>query len=161
LIQQRALFLPAFLLLCVAGFALLPWLGQDFFPSTDTGQFKLHLRAKSGTRIEETARLCDLVEDTIRRVIPKEELVTVLAIIALPSSGLQLTYSTAAPIGRAHAAIYVSLANDHRPTDDYLRRLRRTLPQEFPGSSFSFLPADTVSQILNFGAPSSLDIQID
>jgi multidrug efflux pump subunit AcrB len=161
LIQQRALFLPAFLLICVAGFALLPWLGQDFFPSTDTGQFKLHLRAKSGTRIEETARLCDLVEDTIRREIPKEELVTVLDNIGLPYSGINLTYSNSAPIGPADADVYVSLAKNHRPTDDYLRSLRRTLAQEFPGTSFYFLPADIVSQILNFGEPSSLDIQID
>jgi multidrug efflux pump subunit AcrB len=161
LIQHRLLFMPVFLLICVAGFALLPWLGQDFFPSTDTGQFKLHLRAKAGTRIEETARLCDLVEDVIRREIPKEELVSVLDNIGLPYSGINLTYSNSAPVGSADADIFVGLAKEHAPTADHMRRLRRTLAQEFPGTAFYFLPADIVSQILNFGAPSSLDVQID
>jgi multidrug efflux pump subunit AcrB len=161
LINHRALFVPVFLLICVACFALLPWLGQDFFPSTDTGQFKLHLRAKTGTRIEETARLCDLVEDVIRREIPKEELVSILDNIGLPYSGINLTYSNSAPVGAADADILVSLSRDHRPTDDYMRSLRVTLQREFPGTTFYFLPADIVSQILNFGAPSSLDIQVD
>jgi multidrug efflux pump subunit AcrB len=161
LIRQRVLFLPVFALACVACFALIPWLGQDFFPSTDTGQFKLHLRAKAGTRIEETARLCDLVESVIRREIPKEELVSVLDNIGLPYSGINLTYSNSAPVGPSDADIYVQLAAEHSPTDDHMARLRRVLAAEFPGTAFYFLPADIVSQILNFGAPSSLDIQID
>jgi multidrug efflux pump subunit AcrB len=161
LIRQRLVFVPIFLVICAAGFALLPWLGQDFFPSTDTGQFKLHLRAKSGTRIEETARLCDLVEDVIRREIPKEELVSVLDNIGLPYSGINLTYSNSAPVGPADADIFVALSKEHRPTEDHMRQLRKVLAAEFPGTSFYFLPADIVSQILNFGAPSALDIQID
>ncbi len=161
LLRHRAMFVPVFIGLCVLSFVLLPWLGQDFFPSTDTGQFKLHMRAKTGTRIEETARLCDLVDDVIRREIPKEELTAILDNIGLPYSGINLTYSNSAPIGAADADILVSLSKDHQPTEDYMRRLRPVLAREFPGTTFYFLPADIVSQILNFGAPSSIDVQVD
>jgi multidrug efflux pump subunit AcrB len=138
----------------------LPWLGQDFFPAVDSGQFKLHVRAQTGTRIEETARLCDLVEDSIRREIPKSEVTNILDNIGLPYSGINLSYSNSAAIGPADADIQVSLAEKHKPTEEYVRALRAKLAQEFPGVTFYFLPADIVSQILNFGLPAPVDIQI-
>ncbi len=160
LVYRRMLFIPAFLGLCIAAGALIPVLGRDFFPSSDTGQFKLHVRAKTGTRIEETARLCDLIDTAIRRQIPKAELGSVLDNIGLPYSGLNLSYSNSGQVGTADADILVSLEPKHRPTDDYVKELRRTLPREFPGMTFYFLPADIVSQILNFGLPAPIDIQI-
>jgi CzcA family heavy metal efflux pump len=161
LVHARKAFVPIFLAVCVAGFGLVPWLGQDFFPNTDTGQFKLHVRAKTGTRIEETARLCDLIDATIRREIPKEELRSVIDNIGLPYSGINLTYSNSAPVGTADADILVSLAENHAPTEDYVRRLRETLQREFPGTTMYFLPADIVTQILNFGQPAAIDVQVD
>ncbi len=120
----------------------------------------MHVRAQTGTRIEETARLCDLVEDTIRREIPKSELTNILDNIGLPYSGINLSYSNSAAIGPADADIQVSLAEKHRPTEEYVHALRAKLAQEFPGVTFYFLPADIVSQILNFGLPAPIDIQI-
>ena len=140
---------------------LVPWLGQDFFPSTDSGQFILHLRAKTGTRIEETARLADLVEDSIRREIPHSEVRNILDNMGLPISQLNFMRSTSGLIGAADADIFVSLAEDHHPTADYIRDLRKNLPAKFPGVTFYFLPADIVTQILNFGLPAPVDIQID
>ena len=154
------LFIALFLFGCVASAALLPFVGRDFFPSVDTGQFKLHLRAKTGTRIEETARLCDLVEAEIRNVIPPSELVTILDNIGLPSSGTNLTYNNSGTIGPADADIIVSLKEGHRPTEGYIRKLRQRLPEAFPGTMFYFLPADIVSQILNFGLPSPINVQV-
>ena len=159
-IRHRRIFGPAFLGLCALTGMLLPWLGQDFFPSTDAGQIKMHLRAKTGTRIEETARLCDLVETSMRQVIPPEELTSMIDNIGLPYSSINLSYSTSAPIGPMDADILVSLSERHRPTDEYVRVLRDRLPRQFPGISFYFLPADIVSQILNFGLPAPIDIQI-
>jgi multidrug efflux pump subunit AcrB len=161
LVGARRVFVPIFLLICVAGFGLVPWLGQDFFPNTDTGQFKLHVRAKTGTRIEETARLCDLIDAAIRREIPADEVRSVIDNIGLPYSGINLTYSNSAPIGTADADILVSLAEHHAPTDDYIRRLRVVLQRDFPGTTFYFLPADIVTQILNFGQPAAIDVQVD
>jgi multidrug efflux pump subunit AcrB len=160
LVYRRKLFVPIFLLACLSVGLLIPFLGQDFFPSTDTGQFKLHMRAKTGTRIEETARVCDLVDQEIRRTIPKNELVSVLDNIGLPYSSINLTYSNSGQIGAADADILVSLAEHHRPTDDYIRQLRANLPREFPGTTFYMLPADIVTQILNFGLPAPVDIEI-
>jgi multidrug efflux pump subunit AcrB len=137
-----------------------PWLGQDFFPSTDAGRFNLHFRAKTATRIEETARLSDLIDGAIRRAIPPDELVSVIDNIGIPYSSINMSYSNSAPIGTMDADILVSLAEKHRPTDDYIRELRERLPREFPGVSFYFLPADIVSQILNFGLPAPIDIQV-
>jgi multidrug efflux pump subunit AcrB len=137
-----------------------PLLGQDFFPSVDSGEFKLHLRAPTGTRIEETAALCDRVEEAIRRRIPARELVSVLDNIGLPYSGINLSYSNSAPIGPGDADILVHLSSDHSPTDTYVHDLRSSLPREFPGVSFYFLPADIVSQILNFGLPAPIDVQV-
>ncbi len=160
LLRSRLIFVPGFLLVCCSAFLLYPWLGQDFFPSSDTGQFKLHLRAKTGTRIEETARVCDLVEQAIRRHIPKQQLTSVLDEIGLPYSSTNTIYSNSAPIGSADADIFVSLAEGHRPTPEYVRELRAELPREFPGTTFYFLPDDIVSQILNFGLPAPIDVQV-
>ncbi len=159
-VRHPVLFLPAFLLLCLAAFLLLPWLGQDFFPNVDTGQFRLHMRARTGMRIEETARLCDLVEASIREQIPQRDLDGILDNIGLPYSTINLTYSNSAPIGSEDAEMLVTLKENHPPTADYVRILRRTLPGQFPDILFSFLPADMVTQILNFGLPAPIDIQV-
>jgi multidrug efflux pump subunit AcrB len=161
LVQRRFIFVPIFLLLCVFAWGLTPWLGENFFPDTDSGQFILHLRAKTGTRIEETARLADLVENAIRRVIPAQELDTILDNIGLPYSTINYMHSTSGLIGAADADILVSLKENHRPTADYVRELRKSLPSEFSGTTFYFLPADIVTQILNFGLPAPIDIQIE
>jgi multidrug efflux pump subunit AcrB len=159
-VNYRWLFLPGFLGACLSAFLLVPWLGQNFFPEVDTGQFKLHMRARTGMRIEETARLCDSIENAIRRYIPPAELSGILDNIGLPNSTINLTYANSAPIGTGDADILVSLKENHRPTADYVRALRRNLPREFPGVMLAFLPADMVSQILNFGLPAPLDIQV-
>ncbi|HET9330023.1 MAG TPA: efflux RND transporter permease subunit [Steroidobacteraceae bacterium] len=138
----------------------LPGLGQDFFPSVDAGQIKLHLRAPTGIRIDETAALCDRVEATIREVIPAHEITTIVDNIGVPYSGINLSYSTSAPVGPGDADILVSLSEDHHPTADYVQKLRARLTALYPATSFAFLPADIVSQILNFGLPSPLDVQI-
>jgi multidrug efflux pump subunit AcrB len=147
-----------FLAFPLAGF--LPGLGQDFFPKVDAGQIKLHVRAHTGTRIENTAALCDAIEATIRKVIPKDEIASVVDNIGLPYSGINLAYSTSAPIGPGDADIFVTLSESHRPTAHYERELRKILAREYPSTTFAFLPADIVSQILNFGLPSPLDIQV-
>jgi multidrug efflux pump subunit AcrB len=138
----------------------LPGLGQDFFPSVDGGQIKLHLRARSGTRIEETAALCDQVEAAIREVIPAKQLSSIVDNIGLPYSGINLAYSTSAPVGPGDADIYVNLSEDHKPTAEFVRALRTKLNTSFPSTSFAFLPADMIGQILNFGLPAPIDIQI-
>jgi len=160
-LHHRGLFLTGFFAVCVASLVfLIPWLGQDFFPAVDTGQFKLHLRAATGTRIEETARLSDLVSQSIREEIPPAEISSIIDNIGLPYSGINLTYSNSAPIGTADDDILVSLAPNHHPTADYVHDLRLKLAREFPGVTFSFLPADIVSQTLNFGLPAPVDVQI-
>ena len=138
----------------------LPGLGQDFFPSVDGGQIRLHLRARTGLRIDETAALCDAVEGTIRGLIPPKELQTIVDNIGVPYSGINLSYSTSAPIGPSDADVYVTLTPKHRATDDYVRILRARLPELYPATLFTFPPADIVSQILNFGLPAPLDIQV-
>jgi multidrug efflux pump subunit AcrB len=138
----------------------LPGLGQDFFPTVDAGQIKLHMRARTGIRIEETAALCDAVEGTIREVIPSAQLANVVDNIGLPYSGINLAYSTSAPVGPGDADIYVNLTPHHKPTADYVRALRTTLAATYPSTTFSFLPADIIGQILNFGLPSPIDVQI-
>jgi multidrug efflux pump subunit AcrB len=159
-IRHRGAFAICFLSACVLSFALLPFVGQDFFPSVDGGEFKLHMRAPTGTRIEETAALCDRVDAVIRKQIPASELVSVIDNIGLPYSGFNLSYSTSAPIGTGDADILVELTKEHRPTAQYVHDLRQKLASEFPGVSFYFLPADIVTQILNFGLPAPIDIQI-
>jgi multidrug efflux pump subunit AcrB len=160
LVMHRRVFVPGFLLLCLSAFLLEPWIGRDFFPTSDTGQFKLHLRAKTGTRIEETALICDLVEQSIRRHIPHAELAGILDEIGLPYSSINMIYSNSAPVGTADADILVSLNEGHHPTGQYVRDLRNALPREFPGTAFYFLPDDIVSQILNFGLPAPIDVQL-
>ena len=161
LVNRRLIFIPLTLLACACAFLLVPFLGQDFFPSTDSGQFILHMRAKSGTRIEETARLCDLVEASIRRAIPPAEMDNIIDNIGLPYSQINFVHSTSGLIGAGDADIMVALREKHRPTADYIRELRRALPGQFPGVIFYFLPADIVTQILNFGLPAPIDVQLE
>jgi multidrug efflux pump subunit AcrB len=138
----------------------LPGLGQDFFPSVDGGQIKLHVRAQTGTRIEEMAALCDAIEATIRGLIPKAQLTNIVDNLGLPYSGINLAYSTSAPVGPSDADIYVNLSANHRPTDEYVHLLRKELAGAYPSTTFAFLPADMIGQILNFGLPSPIDVQI-
>ena len=160
-LEHRKLFAAGFLGFCVLSFGLIFVLGEDFFPSVDAGVFRLHLRARAGTRIEETARLCDEVEKFLRQEIPQNELVTILDNIGQPYSSINNTYSTAGTIGTSDAEILVSLNQDHhRPTAEYVKKLREDLPLNFPGTEFFFQPADIVSQILNFGLPSPIDVQV-
>jgi CzcA family heavy metal efflux pump len=161
LVAVRVIFIPIFLLICLSAFLLVPWLGQDFFPSTDSGQFILHVRGKTGLRIEETARLCDLVEDAIRKEIPSAQMDNILDNIGLPYSQMNLLHMTSGTIGASDADIMVTLKENHAPTADYIRTLRRDLPKQFPGATFYFVPADIVTQILNFGLPSPIDVQIE
>jgi len=160
-LHHRRAFLIAFFAACLGSLAILtPWLGQDFFPGVDSGTFKLHVRAPTGMRIEETANLCDLVEQSIRRQIPAGEVQSVIDNIGLPYSGINLSYSNSAPVGTADADVLVTLSANHHPTDNYIHQLRLTLPKQFPGVTFAFLPADMVSQILNFGLPAPIDVQV-
>jgi multidrug efflux pump subunit AcrB len=161
LIAHRRIFIPLFLAPCLCAFLLIPWLGQDFFPSTDSGQFILHVRAPSGRRIEETARLCDLVETYIRRQVPASELDNILDNIGLPYSTMNTQHLTNGMLGAGDADIMVSLKEQHRPTANYVAALRTKLPRVFPGATFYFLPADITTQILNFGLPAPLDIQFE
>jgi CzcA family heavy metal efflux pump len=159
-ILHRKLFVVCFLGFCILSFALLPLVGRDFFPSVDSGEFIFHLRAPTGTRIEDTAALCDRVEAEIRREIPADELGAILDNIGLPYSNLNLSYTTSAPIGPADADIQVELTRDHKPTKQYVRALRKNLGRDFPGVTFYDLPVDIVTQILNFGLPAPIDIKI-
>jgi multidrug efflux pump subunit AcrB len=161
LVAMRTIFVPVFLLLCLCTFLLVPFLGQNFFPSSDTGSFILHLRAKSGTRIEETAKLCDLVEQSIRKTVPSGEMDNILDNIGLPYSVLNTQHATSGLIGPGDADILVSLKENHHPTADYVATLRTNMPREFPGVIFYFLPSDIVTQILNFGLPSPIDVQFE
>jgi len=159
-LAHTVLFPAAFLAVCVGSFALYPWLGEDFFPSVDAGQIKLHVRAPTATRIEETAALCGDVERSIHELIPANEIEGVIDNIGLPYSAYNYVYSTSAPIGPEDADIMISLNEKHHPTDRYIHDLRLKLNKEFPGVMFYFPPADIVSQILNFGLPAPIDIQI-
>ncbi len=159
-IARRSLFIPVFLVCMLASLALVPWLGSNFFPSVDSGQIKLHVRGHAGLRVEETARLVDEVEATLRKVIPNSEIASMVDNVGLPVSGINLSYSNSAPTSAADADILVTLTEDHHPTADYVRQLRALLPSDFPGVSFAFLPADIVTQILNFGIPAPIDVQI-
>jgi CzcA family heavy metal efflux pump len=161
LVSARRLFVPAFLVVCLCAFALVPFLGQDFFPSTDSGQFILHVRAKTGTRVEETARLVDQVENGIRQTIPPAEINNILDNIGLPVSNINFMYNNTGLTGEADADVLVSLNEKHHATADYVRTLRQNLPREFPGVTFYVLPADIMTQTLDFGLPAPIDIQID
>jgi multidrug efflux pump subunit AcrB len=159
-IRNRRVFAPAFLGLCASAALLIPWLGRDFFPVSDAGQFNLHFRAKTGTRIEETARLGDLVETSMRETIPESDLASIIDNIGLPYSSINTAYSNSAPIGTMDADVLVTLKPGHKPSDFYVHELRSKLPREFPGVTFYFLPADIISQTLNFGLPAPIDIQV-
>jgi CzcA family heavy metal efflux pump len=158
--RHRGVFVACFLGFCILSFALLPIVGEDFFPTVDSGEFKLHMRAPTGTRIEDTAAICDDVEKDIRQVIPPSELTTILDNIGLPYSTLNLSYSTSAPVGPADADIQVELTPKHHKTEGYVRELRARLSHDFPGVTFYELPVDIVTQILNFGLPAPIDVQI-
>jgi CzcA family heavy metal efflux pump len=160
LVFSRKVFVPGFLLVCLCAFLLLPFLGQDFFPNTDSGEFILHIRGKTGMRIEETARLADLVEASIRSKIPGKELNNILDNLGLPYSPMNTMHSTSGIIGASDGDVMVTLNENHHPTADYVRELRKTLPREYPGALFYFLPADITTQILNFGLPAPIDIQL-
>ncbi|HTX14325.1 MAG TPA: efflux RND transporter permease subunit [Candidatus Baltobacteraceae bacterium] len=159
-IQHRKAFAACFLSACCLSFALIPLVGQDFFPKVDSPEFSFHMRAPTGMRIEETAALCDRVENDIRSQIPPNELVTIIDNIGLPYSSINLSYSNSAPIGTGDADILVELTPKHRPIEDYIRLLRVKLNGDFPGVQFYNLPTDMVSNILNFGLPAPIDIQI-
>ena len=158
--EHRRAFVAVFLGFCVLSGGLVFFLGRDFFPRVDAGQMRLHVRARPGLRIEETARLVDQVEQEIRRQVPPKELSILLDNIGLPYSGINLSYSNGGTIGTSDAEILVSLNEKHHPTEEYVHRLRETLPRQFPGVEFFFQPADIVSQILNFGLPSPIDVQL-
>jgi len=159
LLQQRRAFALLFGGFCVASCLLVPALGRDFFPSVDAGQIRLHLRAPTGTRIEETARIADAVEAAIRELIPKEQLETILDNLGVPNSGINLSYSNAGTFGTLDGEILMSLREGHEPTEAHVTRLRSELPRRFPGIEFFFQPADIVTQILNFGLPAAIDVQ--
>ncbi|MEX3930308.1 efflux RND transporter permease subunit [Paraburkholderia phymatum] len=159
-VARPSIFVTVFLLCCGLSLLLMPFLGRDFFPSVDAGTIALHLRAKTGMRVEETAVVTDRVDARIRQLIPPGELHSIIDNIGLPVSGINLSYSNTGTIGTSDADVLISLNPDHHPTAGYVRKLRRTLTDEFPGVQFAFLPADIVSQTLNFGMPSPIDIQI-
>jgi multidrug efflux pump subunit AcrB len=159
-LSHRGVFGLTFLGFCVASGVLVFSLGQDFFPSVDAGQFQLHVRARTGTRIEETIRLCSDIDAAIRKQIPAKEIHGIMDNIGIPNSSVNLSYNTSGVIGPGDADILVALNPGHEPTEVYIRKLRKTLNQQFPGNLFYFLPADIVSQTLNFGLPAPFDIQI-
>ena len=160
-LQHAKLFALCFLSFCLLSAGLNVFLGRDFFPSVDAGQIRLHMRARTGLRIEESARLADQINSVVRETIPEHDLQTVLDNIGLPYSGINLTYSNSGTIGTADGEILVQLKREpSHPTSFYINELRRRLPVEFPGVQFFFQPADIVTQILNFGTPAPIDIQI-
>jgi multidrug efflux pump subunit AcrB len=153
-------FIAGFLVLVILSFGLEPFLGQNFFPSVDAGQILMHVRAQAGTRIEETARLFDLVEQTVRQTIPPDQLDTVVDNIGLPYSGINMAYQNTGTIGPMDGDALITLKEDHGPTDAFIKQLRTILPQKFPDATFSFLPPDIASQILNFGLPAPINIKV-
>jgi len=162
---ERALHVPkpfviGFLVCVALSFLLVPFLGQNFFPSVDAGQIAMHVRAPIGSRIEDTSAEFDRIERRIHQIIPPDELVSVVDNIGLPISSINTTYNNSGTIGPQDGDVLIQLSKHHAPTDDYIRKMREQLPGAFPGTTFSFLPADITSQILNFGAPAPIDIQI-
>ena len=159
-LEHRRVFAGAFLGFCVLSCALVFILGRDFFPSVDGGQIRLHMRVPTGTRIEETARVADEVEGVIRTIVPPADLGTVLDNLGVAVSGINKSYSNAGTFGSHDGEIQVSLNEGHRPTQRYIEQMRRELPRRFPGVEFFFQPADMVTQILNFGLPSAIDVKV-
>ncbi|HZE57281.1 MAG TPA: efflux RND transporter permease subunit [Chthoniobacterales bacterium] len=160
ILTRRVLFAAVFLGLCAGSWILVPFLGQDFFPAVDSGSFQLHVRAVAGTRVEETAKLVDQVEAVIRERVPAQELKGIIDNIGLPTSGINLSYNNSGVAGSADADVMVALQTNHKPTAEYVRQLRLDLHQRFPGAEFYFLPADIVTQTINFGLPAPFDVQI-
>ncbi|MBS0284580.1 MAG: efflux RND transporter permease subunit [Proteobacteria bacterium] len=159
-LTRRKPFVTGFMAVVLLSFALLPMLGRNFFPAVDSGEINLHVRAPVGTRLEETAALFDHIEDRIRQAVPPDQLGSIVDNIGLPVSGINRAYSNTGGVGPQDGDIMITLKEGHAPTAGYVRTLRQLLPAAFPGSTFSFLPADIVSQILNFGAPAPIDVQI-
>jgi multidrug efflux pump subunit AcrB len=159
-LEHRGAFIAVFLGAALASMLIYPFLGRNFFPDVDAGQIKLHIRGQTGLRVEDTAALVDHIEAAMREVISPNEIESMVDNIGLPVSGINMTYGNSGTFGSSDADILISLKPDHARTADYIRKLRLRLPREFPGTVFGFLPADIVSQILNFGAPSPIDIQI-
>jgi multidrug efflux pump subunit AcrB len=160
-LRNRCKLIAGFVGFSLLSFGLAPYLGQNFFPTVDGGQIKMHVRAQTGTRIEETTRLVDRIGKAIRRIIPADELDSIVDNIGLSVSGINMAYNNSGTIGVEDADVLISLKPKHAPTEDYVKTMREQLPRQFPGASFAFLPADMVSQILNFGAPAPIDLQIE
>jgi multidrug efflux pump subunit AcrB len=158
--RHRTVFTLLFLAFIVGSFALAPYLGRDFFPSVDGGRILMHARAPVGTRVEETARLFADIEKVVRQTIPPDELESLVDNIGMSVSSINMTYNNTGTIGSQDGDIQIGLSEGHRPTASYVRTLREVLPARFPGMTFSFLPADIISQILNFGAPAPIEVQI-
>ena len=159
-IRDRKLFLPVFAVAVLLSFLLVPFIGSNFFPSVDSGQVLMHVRVPVGTRVEETAVRFAAIDKAVRRVIPSREIETMVDNIGLPASSINLTYNNTGVMGSQDGDFQISLKEGHGPTADYVRTLRDSLPRDFPDTTFSFPPADIVSQILNFGAPAPIDIQV-
>ena len=159
-LHNRTKLIAGFMGFTLLSFVLAPSLGQDFFPSVDGGQIKMHVRAQTGTRIEETAKLTDRIGEAINKIIPANELDSIVHNIGLSVSGINMAYNNSGSISVADADILISLKPNHAPTADYVKTMREQLPRQFPGVSFAFLPADIVSQILNFGVPAPIDLQV-
>jgi CzcA family heavy metal efflux pump len=149
-----------FIAIVIFSFGLEPFLGENFFPTVDSGQILMHVRAQPGTRIEETARLFDQIEQTVRETIPPSQIDNIVDNIGLPFSGINMAYQNTGTIGPGDGDALISLKEDHSPTAAFIKQLRTVLPRKFPGTTFSFLPADIVSQILNFGLPAPIDVQV-
>ena len=160
ILEHRVAFICGFLGFCVGSWLLVPFLGQDFFPNVDAGSFRLHVRGPTGTRIEQTAKLVDEVEAAIRKEIPSQELDGMIDNSGLPLSGINLSYNDSGISGPADSDILVALRPGHKPTSNYVRNLRLSLNRDFPGITFYFLPADIVSETINFGLPAPYDIQV-
>ena len=159
-LAHRRVFVIGFMLFVLGSFALVPFLGRNFFPAVDAGQIMIHVRAQVGTRIEETARAFAAIQRAIREIVPPAELASSVDNIGLPSSRINMSYNNTGTVGTQDGDIQLSLREGHRPTDEYVERMREVLPRLFPGITFSFTPADIVSQILNFGAPAPIDLQV-
>jgi multidrug efflux pump subunit AcrB len=160
LLARRRKTILGFLAFALLSLFLLPFLGRDFFPTVDAGEIRLHMRAPTGYRIEETARLADQVERVIRHTIPREELQTIVDNLGLPTSGINISYGNSGTFGSLDGDIQIALNPDHHATRNYVSSLRKILPQRFPGVEFLFQPADIITQILNFGAPAAVDVQV-
>jgi multidrug efflux pump subunit AcrB len=159
-LSHRPVFIVCFLGFVLASFALVPFLGRNFFPIVDSGQILMHVRGPIGTRVEESASHFAAIQKAIRTVIPSSQIATMADNVGMPVSGINMTYNNTGTIGPQDGDIQIKLVGDHRPTAEYVAELRRLLPEMFPGFTFSFLPADIISQILNFGAPSPIDVQV-